>query len=107
MELCECGSLQAVARLVGGCLNEEQLRPICGDVLLGLSYLHNEQHTVHRDLKAANVLLTRLGVVKIADFGVSAALDATGAMQNTVIGTPQWMAPEVQPQTREEHSGHA
>jgi serine/threonine protein kinase len=95
MELCECGSLQAVCQLVGGSIAEVQLRAVCADVLQGLRYLHEERRTVHRDVKGANLLLTKGGVVKIADFGVSTALDASGGIQSTVIGTPQWMAPEV------------
>jgi len=98
MELRECGSLQSVCKLIGGSMAEAQLRAVCADVLQGLRYLHEERRTVHRDVKGANVLLTRTGVVKIADFGVSTALDAGGGIQSTVIGSPHWMAPEVRTQ---------
>lgn len=98
MELCECGSLQSVCKLIGGSMAEAPLRAVCADVLQGLRYLHKERRTVHRDVKGANVLLTRAGVVKIADFGVSTELDAGGGIQSTVIGSPHWMAPEVRTQ---------
>ncbi len=61
-------------------------------VLHGLLYLH-EQGVIHRDIKGANILTTKEGLVKLADFGV--ATRATGLSESSVVGTPYWMAPEV------------
>lgn len=60
-------------------------------------YSH-EMGVLHRDLKPQNILLTKTGVPKVADFGLAKRLDVDEGDEKTregvVIGTPGYMAPE-------------
>ncbi|OKL61608.1 hypothetical protein UA08_03893 [Talaromyces atroroseus] len=92
MEFCAGGSCSDLLR--PGIITEDYIMIIVKELLLGLDYLHSDKK-LHRDIKAANILLSGNGQVKLADFGVSGQLSATMTKKNTFVGTPFWMAPEV------------
>ncbi|KAG5482481.1 hypothetical protein CUR178_05620 [Leishmania enriettii] len=93
MEYCEGGSVDTAYDLLRRPLSEPLIAYVCRQTLLGLRYLH-ERHVIHRDIKGSNLLLTKDGQVKLADFGVSTELKHTLSRRNSFIGTALWMAPE-------------
>eukprot|EP00281_Chroomonas_sp_CCMP1168_P029703 CAMPEP_0206251608 /NCGR_PEP_ID=MMETSP0047_2-20121206/22121_1 /ASSEMBLY_ACC=CAM_ASM_000192 /TAXON_ID=195065 /ORGANISM="Chroomonas mesostigmatica_cf, Strain CCMP1168" /LENGTH=327 /DNA_ID=CAMNT_0053677585 /DNA_START=33 /DNA_END=1013 /DNA_ORIENTATION=+ len=96
LEFVENGSLANTVKKFGS-LPESLIAVYIEQVLQGLSFLH-EQGVIHRDIKGANILTTKEGHVKLADFGVALRLgdhvEGRGGADD-VAGTPYWMAPEV------------
>ncbi|KAK5708907.1 Serine/threonine-protein kinase PAK 6 [Elasticomyces elasticus] len=100
MEYCGGGSCGNLLR--SGALSEDYVCVVVQGLLSGLEYLHNDRK-LHRDIKAANILLDLHGQVKLADFGMSGQLTATITKKHTFVGTPFWMAPEVIQQSGHNH----
>jgi len=70
------------------------VRRVLSAIGSALQYIHS-QDILHRDVKPANVLMTRRSQrIKLADFGISKLLQAT-ASANTVVGTPYYLSPEI------------
>ncbi len=83
-----------------GPLSMEELRSIIPQLADALIYAHSQQ-VLHRDVKPANIIRRDSGDIKVVDFGVAKILSdaATYALaeedsQRTLVGTPQYMAPE-------------
>ncbi|KAI0405622.1 kinase-like domain-containing protein [Xylaria palmicola] len=91
-EYCAGGSVTTLMRPTGG-LPEQWIIPILREVAEALSWVHR-QGIIHRDIKCANVLLTKTGGVQLCDFGVAALIETKFDKRRTVTGSLQWMAPE-------------
>ncbi|KAF2281244.1 Pkinase-domain-containing protein [Westerdykella ornata] len=76
-------------------IEEKYIIPIARELALGLKFIH-EAGVIHRDLKSNNILILEDGRVQLCDFGVSGALEPEITKRSTIVGTPNWMAPELQ-----------
>ncbi|RKP32049.1 kinase-like protein [Metschnikowia bicuspidata] len=92
MDFCAGGSLRTL--LKPGVFEEKYIAIVVREVLIALLAVHR-LGVIHRDLKAANILVSNEGLVQLCDFGVAAQLSANALKQTTIAGTPFWMAPEV------------
>uniref|UniRef100_A0A0N4U3W6 non-specific serine/threonine protein kinase n=1 Tax=Dracunculus medinensis TaxID=318479 RepID=A0A0N4U3W6_DRAME len=76
-------------------INIKVLKSWCRQILKGLSFLHSrDPPVIHRDLKCDNIFITgTTGSVKIGDLGLATLKNKSYA--KSVIGTPEFMAPEM------------
>ncbi len=65
------------------------LIPVCE----ALAYAH-ERGVVHRDVKPANIMLTREGLIKLMDFGIAHIFASSLTQEGALLGTPNYMSPE-------------
>jgi serine/threonine protein kinase len=101
MEYADDGDLQGKivqARNTRRPLAEDLILYWTAQVVLALHHLH-QNGIIHRDIKTANLFLTKAGLVKVGDFGVSRQFeegeDPELARCKTPVGTPMYMAPEI------------
>jgi len=92
MELLE-GDLLANTLRRQGPLAPHEVLAIGEQVAAGLGYAH-ERGIVHRDVKPANLLLTRDRTLKLMDFGVAKIVEEARKKRTMVGGTPSYMSPE-------------
>lgn len=76
-------------------LEENEIALILRSILRGLKFMH-EMKRIHRDIKSDNVLISRGGKdVKLGDFSFCVQLSDSCPYCTSMVGTPNWMAPEV------------
>ena len=121
-EWCDRGSLSSILSDHAQHLNSQRMVSLAMGIAQGVNYLHAlDRRIVHRDLKSANILVTRDWQAKVSDFGLShmrqtisskdgttirspvasaqAALAGDGRKggddEYGIVGTPEYIAPEV------------
>ena len=63
-------------------------------VIDALAYAH-QHNVVHRDVKPANIMVTKEGVVKVVDFGIARLTDMSMTQPNMMIGSRAYMSPQL------------
>jgi len=96
MEYMSAGSLYEIVKLYqkGVRIKETTCAYVIHELLNAVNFLHQKKR-IHRDIKVDNVLLSRNGSVKLADFGTAVQLTFQRLHRNTIAGTPYYMAPEL------------
>ncbi|WP_033436270.1 Stk1 family PASTA domain-containing Ser/Thr kinase [Saccharothrix sp. NRRL B-16314] len=95
MEFVDGRTLRDIVKTQGP-LSGKRAMEVMADVSAALDFSHRHG-IVHRDVKPANVMITRAGAVKVMDFGIARAVhDGQAAVTQTaaVIGTAQYLSPE-------------
>jgi serine/threonine protein kinase len=93
MELVDGKPLSTIIKERGR-IDADQVRSIVGQCALALGVAH-EAKVVHRDVKPANILVREDGLVKLTDFGIARAADASGHTRaGDLLGTPSYISPE-------------
>ncbi|MGV8042143.1 MAG: protein kinase [Thermoanaerobaculaceae bacterium] len=93
MELVDGGTLRNLCDRIPLVPVEVSLH-VAAEVLRGLAHAH-ASGIIHRDVKPQNVLISRAGQVKVADFGISKTDEMTRlTLTGNLVGTPSYMSPE-------------
>ncbi|CAI2307309.1 unnamed protein product [Caenorhabditis sp. 36 PRJEB53466] len=76
-------------------VSEKWTRFYTAELVEALAALHNMGY-IHRDVKPDNMLISRSGHIKLADFGTCVRMNANGVVKcSTAVGTPDYISPEV------------
>ena len=75
-------------------IDEREIIHIFSQIVSAIRHMH-ENNVLHRDLKTANIFLTKEDMVKVGDFGISKMMATGQGGAHTVLGTPYYISPEM------------
>ena len=99
MEYVDGGDLKGKieeARINQKKLEEKQIVTWVKEIASALRYCHKDKNIMHRDIKPDNILLTKDGHIKLADFGISKMLSNETKKTKTRIGDLDYISPEIE-----------
>ena len=76
-----------------GVFGDKQIRHLLNNVLQILDFIHTH-HIIHRDIKPENIILRSDRTFALVDFGAAKVVNPTMSKTGTIIGSPEYIAPE-------------
>lgn len=94
MELVEGKTLKEYIYGYDGFLTNEQIADFAKQIALALEHAHGNQ-IIHRDIKPHNIMVSKDGTLKVADFGIASAIsETTTSYSSEAIGSVRYSSPE-------------
>ncbi|GFT47521.1 hypothetical protein NPIL_194351 [Nephila pilipes] len=94
MEYADGGNMAQYLAQMKSFMEEKEILLLFKQIVSAIKHMH-DHNILHRDLKTANIFLTKDGTVKVGDFGISKMLTTKQGGAITVVGTPYYISPEM------------